>query len=66
MAKNGKVERKEQVHILLSKREKAVLEAYALRTERSVTACIRLLLAANIEGFADSHKLLAPRKVKRG
>ena len=57
MAKNGKVARKEQVHILLSKHEKAVVEQWARDSDRSVTASIRLLLAANIDGFKEPTKL---------
>ena len=51
-----KIVRKEQVHILLSKAEKAALERYAQENDRSVTATIRRLLAENVDGFEPKKK----------
>ena len=51
---DGKITREEQVHILLSKHEKAAVERWARENDRSVTASIRRLLAANIPGFVPA------------
>lgn len=62
MAKNGKIERDQRVPILLSKDEKAALEAHANRIGLSVNALVRLLLADKIEGFAGKTKSAEKRR----
>ena len=51
--KNGRKRRNERVTLLLNPHEKKALEAYAEKNDKSVTAAVRAILAAEVDDFAN-------------